>query len=149
MSRVVLDASVAIAWCFEDQKSDYSEAVSDALNSATDAVVPMLWTHEVLNVLVRAQIHKRLTQAQSSLLWSELRKLPIEIDHGADNNTSVEIMALAGRHKLTAYAAAYLELAIREGIPLTTLDAELMRAATAAGVKIAFETKSQRRPRPA
>lgn len=140
MSRFILDASVTMAWCFEDGKTDCSEAALDALGEDDTALTPVLWTYEVLNVLARARKRKCLTQAQAAAFWNDLRKLPVEVDGGVDNDVAVEIMALAGQYGLTAYDAAYLELAMREGLPLATLDEDLRRAAEEAGVKIAFQS---------
>lgn len=139
MSRFVLDASVTMSWCFEDGKTDGGEAALDALGSDGSALAPVLWTYEVLNVLARARKRKRLTSAHAAAFWNDLRRLPVEIDGGVDNDVAVEILALAGLYGLTAYDAAYLELAMREGLPLATLDEDLRRAAKAAGVKLAFQ----------
>lgn len=139
MKRFVLDASTTLSWCFEDERAPGSETALDALGSGAEALTPALWTYEVLNVLAAARRRKRLTQAQSAAFWNELRKLPIETESGPGDDAAVEIMALAEQYGLSAYDAAYLELALRESLPLATLDAHLNRAARAAGVKNAFD----------
>ena len=145
MKRFVLDASTTLSWCFEDERAPGSEAALDALGSGAEALAPALWTYDVLNVLAVARRRKRLTQAQSATFWNELRKLPIEVDSGPGDDAAVEIMALAEQYGLSAYDAAYLELALRESLPLATLNADLNRAARTAGVKNAFDLL---RPRP-
>ncbi len=99
-------------------------------------VVPALWTYEVLNVLVTAQRRKRITQAQALHFGREIQSFSISIDEKRIDRSSLEVMSLADQHQLTAYDAAYLELALREGAPLATLDEALKKAAKATGVPI-------------
>ncbi len=138
MKHFILDASTTLSWCFEDERAPGGEAALDALGLNAEALAPALWTYEVLNVLTIARRRKQLTQAQSTTFWNELRKLPIEVMSGPSDDTAVEIMALAEQYALSAYDAAYLELALRKSLPLATLDANLNRAARTAGVKNAF-----------
>ncbi len=137
MKRLVIDSSITMAWCFEDEKTSYTESILDALSAQSVAVVPALWPFEVLNVLVFAQRRKRMTQAQALRFWRELQSFSISIDERHIGHSSLEVMSLADQHQLTAYDAAYLELALREGLPLATLDEELRKAAKSAGVPIA------------
>jgi predicted nucleic acid-binding protein len=134
-----MDCSVAMAWCFEDEKTSYTEALLNALSGGANAVVPSLWSYEVLNVLVIAQRRKRMSQAQALHFWRELQCLPIRIDENQTDRPSLEIMALADQYQLTAYDAAYLELALRESLPLASLDEDLKKAAKAAGVPAAHQ----------
>src|SRR5262249_19749898 len=133
----VVDASVTLAWCFEDEATPQTEAILDRLIDDT-ALVPALWELEVSNVLLIAERRRRLTEAQSARFVALLGKLPIHVD-----SASVEMDAVltAGRrHTLTAYDAAYLVLAEREGIRLATMDAKLRIAAKDAGVAVIPET---------
>jgi predicted nucleic acid-binding protein len=127
----VVDASVTLAWCFEDEASPETEAILDLLADDT-AVVPALWELEVSNVLLLAERRGRLTEAQSTRFVALLAKLPILVDAGSVDMNAV--LATGRRHRLTAYDAAYLVLAEREGLPLATSDAALHSAASAAGV---------------
>ena len=132
----VVDASVALAWCFEDEATPQTEAVLDRLSHDT-AVVPSLWELEVSNVLLAGERRDRLTESQSARFVALLAQLPILVD-----TASVDVGAVlaAGRqHVLTAYDAAYLVLAEREGVPLATLDARLRAAAQAVGVAVIVE----------
>jgi predicted nucleic acid-binding protein len=129
----VVDASVTLAWCFEDETTPQTEAILDRLSDDT-AVVPSLWELEVSNVLLLGELRGRLTESQSARFVALLGQLPILVD-----SASVDIGAIlaAGRsHALTAYDAAYLVLAERDGVPLATLDAKLRAAAQAVGVSI-------------
>ncbi len=140
MSRFVLDSSVTMAWCFESEKTPYTEAVLDALSSGAKALVPVLWPYEVMNVLVGAQRHKRITQAQATIFWRELQAFSIDMDTHGVKHGPLETMALAEQYHLTAYDATYLELALREGLPLATMDDDLKKAARAAGLPMALTT---------
>jgi predicted nucleic acid-binding protein len=127
----VLDASVTLAWCFEDEASQGTDAVLESLAEDV-AVTPALWELEVVNVLLLAERRGRITESQTARFVALLTQLPIHVDSAA---ADIGAVLAAGRHHgLTAYDAAYLVLAEREGIPLATLDAKLRTAAQAAGV---------------
>jgi predicted nucleic acid-binding protein len=136
MSHFVLDSSVTMAWCFEDEKTTYTESVLDAVAAGT-AVVPTLWTYEVLNLLVMAQRRKRMTQAQAMTFWKGLQSFSIQVDDHSAHSGFLAVMSLAEQYQLTAYDAAYLELALRTGFALASLDGDLAKAAKASGVSIA------------
>ena len=129
----VLDNSVTMAWCFPGEATDYTESLFDSLRR-TGALVPSVWVWEAANVLLVAERRGRLTLAQITSFIATLRGLPITVDPGGLEVASGPAMALARAHRLTAYDAAYLELAVREGLPLATLDNRLRAAATQAGV---------------
>lgn len=137
MNQFVLDCSVTMSWCFEDEKTVYSETILDLLSSGSKALVPSLWSYEVLNVLISAHRHKRMTEAQAIGFWQKLHAFSINIDGSREGNWYMDIMMLAHQYKLTSYDASYLELALRENCPLATLDANLKKAAHKAGVSLA------------
>lgn len=124
----VLDSSVALAWVLPDESSPAADAVIERL-AVEAAVVPALWPFEIANVLVVAQRRGRLTAKHAAAALGHLRALPIEIDAAAPDDRLPAILSLAERLDLTAYDAAYLELAQRLDAPLATLD-ERLRAAT-------------------
>lgn len=97
--------------------------------------MPALWPLEVANVLVLAERHKRLTMAATTRFIRFLEELPIEVDTQTTGRTFAGVLPLARSERLTAYDAAYLELAIREAAPLATQDQSLRRAANKLGVK--------------
>lgn len=127
----VLDASVAISWCFEDEATPATEALLDRLGEA-EAVVPALWFYEVANVLVVAERRGRLTEAQAERFIGLLGRLPIRVEPGEAPMSS--LLAIGRRHGLSAYDAAYLALAEHPGLPLASLDSPLRAAARRAGV---------------
>lgn len=128
----VIDTSITMAWCFEDEVSDVADAALDALRD-DEAAVPCIWPLEVANVLLIAERRGRLTEAQSARFLELLGALPIQLDHSV---TMGEVFAKALRHGLTAYDASYLVLAERLGGPLATIDERLAVAATHAGVQL-------------
>ncbi len=129
----VLDASVTMAWCFEDEVTPYSEEVLDSL-SETTAIVPTLWWLEVANVLLVGERRQRLTQAQSARFTELLTALPIET--AQEQDAFAPLLALGREHKLSAYDASYLSLASRLGLPLATSDDKLREAARRIGVPL-------------
>lgn len=135
MSVLVLDASVAVAWCFPDQRNAFTLRILDEV-AAGFGVVPDLWTLEVSNALVVAERKGWLTAEQSSLFLRELGSLPLEIEAVSGARAFGRILGLARAHRLTAYDACYLELADRMGLPLATEDDTLRRAARSEGVAL-------------
>lgn len=133
----VLDNPVAMCWLLADGKPAdvaYAEAVLDALREQ-QALVPSLWALEASNVIARAEAKGLLTEARSQAFVVLLQRLNIATDPAAAAHALGDTLHLARRHKLSAYDAAYLELALRTGLPLATLDADLEKAAQAAGVE--------------
>ncbi|HLN26704.1 MAG TPA: type II toxin-antitoxin system VapC family toxin [Gemmataceae bacterium] len=129
----VLDCSLTVSWFFEDEADKYAEAVEDSLTSAS-AVVPTLWPLEVANALLVGERRKRATEAKVTTFFGLLSSLPISIDDETASRAWQESIRLARTYQLSVYDAAYLELALRRGLPLATLDDRLKAAAAAAGV---------------
>ena len=133
----VLDNSVTMRWFFGDGKPQelaYAGKVLDAMKVA-DAIVPATWGLEVANVIARAEAKALVTEARSGAFLEMLDGVSIEVDTATFAHALGATLQLARRHKLSAYDASYLELAIRRGIPLATLDEDLQKAAKKAGVK--------------
>lgn len=134
----VLDASVALTWLLSDAKAnqrDYAAGLLEALKRGTIAVVPVTWALEIANVLARGEGRGAVTAAQSDAFLEMLSGAPIEVDTATYPQALTETLRLARRHRLSSYDASYLELALRNGLPLATLDANLSKAARKAGVK--------------
>ena len=130
----VIDASVALAWCFEDEANLFADQVLERLAN-TAGVAPLIWPLEVGNALIGAERRGRLSQAERERFMGLLRQLPIRIEPASLDQMFAEIIALARNQNLSTYDAAYLELAMRSGLPLVTLDEALQRAAIRCGVK--------------
>jgi len=131
----VLDSSVSLTWCFEDERSDVTEALLERVVN-NGAVAPVLWPLEVLNALAMAERRNRVDAAQRQRLAGFLRDLPVSIDDETVNQAWAVTANLAARFRLTLYDAAYLELAQRLDLPLATFDKELRAAAVALGVTL-------------
>jgi predicted nucleic acid-binding protein len=132
----VVDASFALAWVLKDEATAETDTLLDSLGQGSKAVVPALWRWEIANALLNVERRKRATKAEVGTHLTLLRSFPIEIDEAAANQAWTAAHVLAQKHKLTSYDAAYLELAIRRGLPLASLDADLQAAAKAEKVKV-------------
>lgn len=133
----VLDNSVTMRWFFGDGKPQeiaYAAKVLDAMKE-TIALVPATWGLEVANVIARAEAKSLVSEARSEVFLEMLEGVDIEVDPATFSHALSDTLQLARRYKLSAYDASYLELALREGIPLATLDEDLQKAAKKAGVK--------------
>jgi predicted nucleic acid-binding protein len=135
--NLVLDNSVAMRWFFGEgkpQELTYAGKVLDAMKSAS-AVVPVTWGLEVANVIARAEAKGLVTGARSEAFLAMLEGVDIEADTATFSHALSYTLQLARRYKLSAYDASYLELSLRLGLPLATLDVDLQKAAKKAGVK--------------
>jgi predicted nucleic acid-binding protein len=130
----VLDTSVALAWCFEDEQTP---VVMDLLDRVTEtgATAPALWPLEALNGLLMAERRKRIDSALRGRLMAFLRDLPIILDLDTADRAWTETVGLAERFKLTVYDAAYLEVAWRRRLPIASLDKPLRTAAAEIGIE--------------
>lgn len=126
----VLDSSVALTWCFEDERTPAIEALLQRVVES-GAVVPVLWPLEVLNALALAERRRRVNRDTRQRLSSVLRDLPIRVDLDSAALAWTDTAALAERHQLSLYDASYLELARRLSLPLATLDRALRDAGKA------------------
>ena len=126
--QFVVDNSIVLSWCFEDEKNRYAEAVLESLVES-EALVPAIWPLEVGNVLLAAERKKRLGEASVIRFLSLLNHLPITVEQETPERMFKEIVALARSYGLSTYDASYLDLAMRLGLPIATQDALLMAAA--------------------
>jgi predicted nucleic acid-binding protein len=135
VTPAVLDASVALSWCFKDEASEQTDAMLDHVR-VFGALVPGLWFLEVGNVLLQAERRGRIAPADVFVRLELISTLPIAVDQMSVAAAWDEVLALARAHRLTTYDASYLELAMRRGLKLFTRDAALAAAARAAGVDL-------------
>jgi predicted nucleic acid-binding protein len=127
-SRFVVDNSIVMTWCFADEGNEYTEAVLESFETA-EAFVPAIWPLEVGNVLLVAERRKRLNQASVFRFLELLKELPIMVEQETPERMLQEIVYLARKYGLSTYDASYLDLALRLDLPISTLDALLMKAA--------------------
>ena len=133
----VLDNSVTMRWFFGDGKPQelaYAGKVLDAMKQ-DNALVPVTWGLEVANVIARAEAKGLVTEARSDAFLEMLEGVDIDVDSATFGHALSDTLHLARRYKLSSYDASYLELALRLGMPLATLDEDLQKAAKKAGVK--------------
>jgi predicted nucleic acid-binding protein len=131
----VVDNSVALAWCFEDE---HTRPIMDLLDRVAEsgAVAPSLWPLEALNGLLMAERRKRLDGKRRQRLAGFLRGLPVTLDTETADQAWTATARLAERYRLTLYDAAYLELAQRRKLPLATLDKDLIRTGKTLGMTL-------------
>jgi predicted nucleic acid-binding protein len=136
----VVDNSVVMSWCFEDDGNSYAEAVLESLEYG-EAFVPAIWPLEVGNVLLVAERKKRLNRASVVRFLALLGGLPITVEQETPERMLTEIVWLARAHGLSTYDASYLDLAMRLDLPFATLDSSLAKTAKRCKVP-AFEPAS-------
>ena len=138
MTDFVLDNSVAMRWHLASEKASDQKYAELVLMSLADvsAMVPNLWHLEAANVLLGAEKRGDATLGDIEGFMAQLENLPIHVDPLTANNSFGRTMSLAREYKLSSYDAAYLELAVRENLPIASLDKDLLKAAKKAGVPI-------------
>jgi predicted nucleic acid-binding protein len=134
-SVLVLDSSVAAAWCFSDERTPVCDAIQDRL-ADDEAIVPEHWFVELTNALLVGERRKRISADDVTGFLREIGKLQIIVDDQLPHRAFENVLPLARKHRLACYDAAYLDLAMRLNVPLASLDDDLRRAAKAAGVKL-------------
>lgn len=138
--QFVLDCSVAISWCLVDEDNDYANSILTIMPDS-EAFVPGIWSLEIANVLVVAERRSRMTQEQSEEAIALLQSLLIQVDTATDTNALGPTLIIGRQEGLAAYDAAYLELALRLGLPLATIDTRLAEAASRCRVDLVVVDK--------
>jgi predicted nucleic acid-binding protein len=136
VSRFVLDASVVLTWCFPDENAAVAQHVAGRFQHGDTAVAPSFWPHEVLNALLAGEKRKRISKELVRSFLDDLATLPIVLEPRPAGVVFGRIQRLSREHGLTAYDAAYLDLALDSGLPLATLDEDLARACRKARVRL-------------
>ncbi|HEY7578006.1 MAG TPA: type II toxin-antitoxin system VapC family toxin [Acetobacteraceae bacterium] len=128
----VLDASIAACWAFDDEDHPVAVRALERVR-ADEARAPALWWFEVRNTLIVNERRGRLTEGDTAAFLRDLARLGVVVDRAPDE---AGVLGIARRHRLSVYDASYLELALRNGVPLATLDAELAGAAVAENLEL-------------
>jgi predicted nucleic acid-binding protein len=136
LRQFVLDASMAAAWLFVEQRNERNRGLLQSLESDSRALVPGFWSFEIANLVWTARRRGRVSELQATQYLMLLKTLPIEVEFEPLARIFDTVSSLAARYDITVYDAAYLELAIRDSLPLATVDTELARAAQQAGVAV-------------
>lgn len=134
--RFVLDASVAVAWCFEDEATKFTDSVLDLFSDGAEALVPAIWPLEVANALLMAERRKRIALGQVTALLQRISGLSINLMAQDTKQAFEQILPLARSQGLSEYDAAYLNLALLYELPLATLDSQLRDSARTAGIAL-------------
>ena len=135
MSAIVVDASVTLAWCFSDERTDFSISVLDRLKAGDHALVPSFWSLEVLNSLLIGEKRGRIRPEQTQAFLADLRTLNPALDYAPLDQVCGPVQTICPAHRLTPYDALYVELALRMNCPLATLDEPQYQVASALGVE--------------
>lgn len=141
VEEFVLDCSIVFAWYFADESNEYADAIARSLTRSRP-IVPGHFALEVANTLVMGERRNRSTEADAASFVGRLSSLKILIDEATAAQAWSATLPLARAHRLSAYDAAYLELALRRGLPLATLDEILRSAANAAGIGLYSPAKT-------
>ena len=133
MASFILDTSVTMSWCFNDEANPYADAVLNSLSEQA-ALAPTIWPLEVSNVLLVAERKERIHPRDSKRFLKLLSALPISVDNLTEQRIFETVLLLARDQGLSSYAAAYLDLAIQNDLEIATLDQALREAAAAKGI---------------
>ena len=133
MGAIVVDASIASAWCFPDERTDYTHGVFQAVTSSLEAFAPRLWAYEIRNSVLMGLRRGRISKPDAEQSLASLNDLNARLSEPSSYD---EVFTLADRHSLTVYDAAYLDLSQHEGVPLASLDRQLIRAAQSVGISL-------------
>lgn len=133
MTRIVIDASVALSWCFADERTGPSQKLLERV-ILNGALVPNLWHLEICNSLLIGEIRGRITIESIVEQFKNFDEMPIEVDLQTSTAAWGSIARIARAYKLTSYDAAYVELAHRHSIELATRDKAMIKAA--AGLQV-------------
>jgi predicted nucleic acid-binding protein len=134
VSWIVLDASVTLSWCFPDEQTPAAMSVLDLLKAGDQALVPAFWCSEVLNSLLVGERKGRISADQTRAFLGDLSALRLRLDDAPLALVFQDVQALCRKHGLASCDALYVELAMRSGSPLATLDKNQRDAAVAVGV---------------
>jgi|SRR5277367_2761070 predicted nucleic acid-binding protein len=129
MAHYVFDASVCVAWCFEDETTEWVTNLFLPLSGADRIIVPAHWPVEISNTFLQALRRKRVISSQVERFWDQLARLPFAVESPLSASQAKNVLRVSEKHSLTAYDGAYLDVAMRNRIPLATLDAALANAA--------------------
>jgi predicted nucleic acid-binding protein len=135
LSGIVVDASIALSWCFPDEQTSLSIKILDMLKAGESAVVPSFWCVEVLNTLLVGEKRGRIKPEQTEAFLGDLRTLAPLLDFASFEQVCGVVQKISREHRLTPYDALYVELALRTGCRLATLDHAQREAAAALGIE--------------
>lgn len=137
MASLVVDPSFALAWLLPDETSGQATAVREEIENGAEAWIPAHWWLELGNGLWMAERRGRISAERVAQALLLVEALPFEQDDETAEQLCARTFALARKHRLTIYDAAYLELAQRRNATLASFDAALLKAAAREGLPVA------------
>lgn len=142
INKCILDASVALAWCIEDEKNPYSSAVLNRVIKGGEVLVPALWRYEVVNIFLKSERRKRITREDIDTFIEDLSEVEYEVEITTYLRAFTTILELGYKERLRFHDAAYVELALLKGLPIATLDKGMISAARSLGIPLFLEDDS-------
>jgi predicted nucleic acid-binding protein len=136
MAGFIADASASLPWCFEDEATTWSEALLDRVTGGEPLIVPAHWMPEIANAMYIAERKGRLEFGRAEAFLVRIDLFELRVQTALTSAEDKAALVLGRKHRLTIYDAIYLELAIRMGLELATLDGELIAAAIREDVKL-------------
>jgi predicted nucleic acid-binding protein len=136
VTRFVVDASIVLNWCFPDESSELASKVALMFKHGASAIAPAFWPHEVLNALLVGEKRKRISLPLIETFLEDLATLPVGLELLPADDVFGQILGISRAHGLTAYDAAYLQLAGVHGLPVATLDEDLIEACNRTGIAL-------------
>jgi predicted nucleic acid-binding protein len=136
VTRFVVDASIVLNWCFPDENAPLARTVAQMFKQGDTAIAPAFWPHEVLNALLVGERRKRISRALVGTFLADLATLPVQLELLPADEVFGQIEEISRGYGLTPYDAAYLQLAGVAGLPLATLDGDLIEACKRSGVTL-------------
>jgi predicted nucleic acid-binding protein len=135
VNGIVIDASITLSWCFPDEQTEFSMKVLDRLKAGAEAIAPAFWAVEVLNTLLVGERRGRISPEQTQVFLGDLRALGPALDYASLEQVCGLVQTISRDHRITLYDALHIELALRMGYPLATLDQPQRDAARVLGIE--------------
>ncbi|MBM3119305.1 MAG: type II toxin-antitoxin system VapC family toxin [Chloroflexi bacterium] len=126
MTKVVVDASLALRWVLKDEKEPSADALLQQwIVSSIEILVPPLFLAEITNALYLSFKRKRLTLDEAGLALRSILELGIQV--AEPPRLYLQSLQVAAEYSLTnAYDAQYVALAQIEDCQLWTADERLV-----------------------
>ena len=129
----VIDASVIISWRDPREQNGYGQRILRCL-SKESAIAPVICCLEINNVLRLFEKRELISHDTVLETIDFIAALPIRLDDAPIDFRIPRVMELACKYDLTIYDSSYMELAVRLGLPLATMDNKLIEAAKTLGL---------------
>ncbi len=133
--KIIADISVVLSWLFEEEQTKDALEVLRRIEK-DEMLVPPLWWSELENGILMGERRGRKSPVETAAFLKLVRSLTIHTDDAPPHRVSDDILQIGRDHQLTAYDATYVELAVRQGVPLATFDVAIRKRAPILGIKL-------------